>query len=220
MRDIDAHRLAVFDCDGVVLDSNRLKSEALARALGGEPPELVDAFIHYHKTYGGVSRYEKFRHFFTVMDPREDAELCVEAALERLSEILANALLACAEVPGVREVLERFRSAGVACAVNSGGDEAELLRTFPARGLDRYFAAVMGSPSTKEENMERLRTQGLLRTPGIYFGDARRDMETAEAYGFDFVFLSGVTDWPAGAAEARARGHAAVADFTEFLNRE
>ncbi|MBI4184359.1 MAG: HAD family hydrolase [Proteobacteria bacterium] len=219
MRALSAYGLAVFDCDGVVLDSNRLKSEALAKALADEPAERVAAFVRYHQATGGVSRYEKFRHYYAVMSPRADVQAAVDGALARLAGILRDELVRCPEVPGVRRALERLRAAGVPCAVNSGGDEAELLAAFPRRGLDAYFAAVLGSPRTKAENMERLREKGLLRLPGLYFGDARKDMETAEAYGFDFVFVSARSDWADGAEAARARGHGAIADFDELLAR-
>ena len=54
----------IFDCDGVILDSNLLKSRAFAEALPDEPPEFVKLFVDYHKQHGGISRYEKFKYYF------------------------------------------------------------------------------------------------------------------------------------------------------------
>ena len=55
---------AFFDCDGVILNSNKVKSEAFALALEGESPELVRKFVQYHQKNGGISRFVKFEYFF------------------------------------------------------------------------------------------------------------------------------------------------------------
>ena len=55
MLSISAYQIAVFDCDGVILDSNQIKSEAFAYALPDDPPELVKNFVQYHKENWGGS---------------------------------------------------------------------------------------------------------------------------------------------------------------------
>ena len=57
MFDLSKYKYALFDCDGVILQSNELKSAAFAGALAGEPEDLVAQFVAYHKENGGVSRY-------------------------------------------------------------------------------------------------------------------------------------------------------------------
>ncbi len=74
MIDLARYRTAVFDCDGVILDSNRLKSDAFRQSLHDEDPELVNAFISYHHAQGGVSRYVKFDYFYRELNPLPDAE--------------------------------------------------------------------------------------------------------------------------------------------------
>ena len=64
MLSINSYQVAVFDCDGVILDTNQVKSEAFAHALSDDPPELVRSFAQYHKESGWVSRYLKFEHYF------------------------------------------------------------------------------------------------------------------------------------------------------------
>ena len=64
MRDFSQYKQVIFDCDGVILDSNDIKSNAFARSLVDEDKELVKQFITYHKKNGGVSRFKKFEYFF------------------------------------------------------------------------------------------------------------------------------------------------------------
>ena len=63
MINIAKYDFYIFDCDGVILDSNNLKSRAYAEALTAEPLELVLEFVEYHKENGGISRYEKFKYY-------------------------------------------------------------------------------------------------------------------------------------------------------------
>ena len=97
----------IFDCDGVILDSNLLKSRAFSDALPDEQPELVKLFVDYHKQHGGISRYEKFKYYFTVIQNCTDAEKKIKEALLRFALIVKKGLLTCEYVPGVHEFLKQ-----------------------------------------------------------------------------------------------------------------
>ena len=53
----------VFDCDGVVLDSNKVKTEAFYQATLPYGKSAAQAMVDYHVANGGVSRYKKFTYF-------------------------------------------------------------------------------------------------------------------------------------------------------------
>ena len=101
MLDLLKYDYLIFDCDGVILDSNRLKSQAFADALLDEPPERIKAFVRYHKQHGGISRYEKFRYYFEEMKTSSNPEEETRAALDRFAAIVRKGLLECSYVPGV-----------------------------------------------------------------------------------------------------------------------
>lgn len=205
---------AVFDCDGVLLDSNRVKTDAFRDAVAEEASDLVEQFITYHQTHGGVSRYEKFRHFFTEIAPAEDPDAAVAAALSRYADVVRRALGVCPTIPGVIDCLDALAARGVPMYVVSGGDQTELCEVFAARGLDGYFRRICGSPTPKRDHMEALAAADCLVPPVIYFGDARLDLELAEAFGARFVFVSGVSEWADGPVVAAERGHTVMPDFT------
>ena len=64
MINLQDYDIFIFDCDGVILDSNKLKSDAFRQALEYEPEEMVEELVRYHKLNGGISRYEKFNYFY------------------------------------------------------------------------------------------------------------------------------------------------------------
>ena len=49
MLDLTSYDVYIFDCDGVILNSNELKSEAFRDALAGEPRDKVNDLVNYHK---------------------------------------------------------------------------------------------------------------------------------------------------------------------------
>lgn len=190
-----AYDFVVFDCDGVVLQSNQVKSNAFAAALDGEPTDAVAAFVAYHKAHGGISRYQKFAYYFEHMQPREDAKAATQQALEKYAAIVQNELLHCPLIPAVEQYLQQLNQAGIPCAINSGGDEQELHGVFATRGLTQYFQYIFGSPTGKQENMQRLKALGFMQGAGVMFGDSKSDWLAAQAFGLDFVFITHETEW-------------------------
>jgi phosphoglycolate phosphatase-like HAD superfamily hydrolase len=207
---------AIFDCDGVILDSNPVKIDAFRVALADEEPALVEAFIEEHRRTGGVSRYAKLARFYRELRPVADPQAAIAKALERFAEAAREGLRRCPEVPGVRDILQTLAARNVSVHVVSGGDQDELREAFAARGLAALVTGIHGSPTPKHEHLERLRSEGELLPGGVFFGDAELDMQLAENFGLDFVFVAGFSDWPEGRAVARDRGHRVIEDFTSM----
>ncbi len=210
----DRYSCAIFDCDGVLLDSNPVKIEAFRVALSGRDPAVVEAFIAEHRRTGGISRFEKLARFFRELAPVDAPEQATAEAVARFGEAARVGLSSCAEVPGARALIQAFAARGVAVHVVSGGAQDEVREVLEARGLDEWITGIHGSPTPKHVHLERLRESGDLLPGGVFFGDARLDMELAEAFGMSFVFVAGVSDWPEGRAVAEARGHLAFTDLT------
>jgi phosphoglycolate phosphatase-like HAD superfamily hydrolase len=212
--DLVACSCAIFDCDGVVLDSNPVKIAAFRAALADEDPALVEAFIDEHRRSGGVSRYAKLDRFYRQLRSVDDPDAAIREALARFAEAARAGLQTCPAVPGVRELLTALARRNVAVHVVSGGDEAEVREALEAHGLAPLLSGIHGSPTPKREHLERLREEGELLPGGIYFGDAELDMQLAECFGLEFVFVAGVSDWQQGREVARGRGHRVIEDFT------
>jgi phosphoglycolate phosphatase-like HAD superfamily hydrolase len=204
---------AIFDCDGVILHSNPVKIAAFRAALAHEDPSLVEAFIAEHRRTGGVSRYAKLERFYRELHPVEHPPAAIARALDRFGEAARAGLRTCPEIPGVRALLLDLVQRNIAVHVVSGGDEAEVREALEARGLATLVAGIHGSPTPKREHLERLREQGDLLPGGVYFGDAELDMQLAECFGLEFVFVAGVSDWQKGRDVARERGHRVIEDF-------
>ena len=65
MKNIASYKTILFDCDGVILNSNKIKTRAFKLASIPFGKEASNTLEDYHLRHGGISRYEKFDYFLT-----------------------------------------------------------------------------------------------------------------------------------------------------------
>ena len=205
----------VFDCDGVILDSNAVKSEAFYKTTECFGHDLARAFVDYHQQHGGISRNEKFAYFIEHMLQRKlgENENLLTQLLTDYGLICQRDLMNCPLIAGVEEFLLQLPAAKPAFVI-TGGNQGEVREVFKQRQLAAYFQAILGSPTSKQQNMATLQADGKFTGRGVYFGDARLDSELAAQFGQDFVFISGASDWPGGLTGSHT---GTAVDFTELL---
>jgi HAD superfamily hydrolase (TIGR01549 family) len=181
-----ALRAVVFDFDGVILESIDVKTRAFV-ALFNRWPQHAEEIRRLHLENAGVSRYEKFVriHRDIIGVPLDDAELARLG--DEFSQLIRDEMLNCEFVVGARELLERLSDSHL-LFVASGTPEAEMREIVQARGLDRVFAGVYGSPASKAEILRRILDEHDFAADEVIFvGDALSDYEGARAVGVSFV---------------------------------
>ncbi len=189
----------MFDCDGVVLDSNIVKTEAYfrtAKNLGHTDIE-AQALVDYHVKLGGISRYHKFEWYLREICKQPVTTQAVQILLDEFSKELEVGLMECAIAEGLPALREATPNAN--WMILSGGDQLEIRTLFAKRELATYFdAGLFGSPDNKDQVLAREIASGNIQFPALFLGDAKYDYEAANRAGLDFVFLSDwteVADW-------------------------
>lgn len=185
--------LVVFDCDGVLLDSNLMKVELLVAAAEqhGASSELASRFDAYVRRSFGTSRFRMYEQLL-----EWDPELAQQTTVDELATTYAASVvpgyLACDEALGASAALGALED--LRLAVVSGSAQEELRGVFAERGLSEHFAHVLGSPVRKQDNLAWLLSSGFDSpvdpADALFLGDARADLEAAEAVGVPFVFVS------------------------------
>ena len=198
IKDFQKYKSIIFDCDGVILQSNKLKTEAFKESLKGEKHYLVKKFIEYHIKKGGVSRYEKFEHYFSNIKKIKSYEKFLENALEKYSNLVRKNLITTQYVPGIINVLKYLNYKKIDCFIVSGGDQKELEYVFKKRNIFKKFKKILGSPKNKIENIEILIKKNLITFPSIFFGDSLSDMQAANRFNLDFCFVKQFSEWESG----------------------
>lgn len=181
----------VFDCDGVILDSNSIKTEAFFDAVVVEYGAAhAQALVDYHKINGGISRFKKFEWFLVErlgrqLDLQAHADLC-----QKYASLVRNQLLSVPLTEGALPLLERLKESGCLIFIASGGPQEELRELFSSRGLDQYFSGIFGSPTDKISILASLAAQKIDLQNGVFVGDANADFKAAQSQKMDFVFVS------------------------------
>lgn len=192
----------VFDCDGVILNSNQVKTDAFYNAALPYGRVLAEQLVDYHVNHGGISRYTKFEHFLKNIVPKDilakdSFESQLETLLTTYAQLVHQGLLECEVAPGLKEL--RKLTSNTKWLIVSGGDQAELNEIFLKRKLSYLFdGGIYGSPDTKDEILSREIKDSNIMLPALFLGDSKYDYEAATKANLDFIFLSGwseVADW-------------------------
>ena len=197
--DIKKYKSIVFDCDGVVLDSNIVKTEAYFRTAKnlGATDEQAQALVDYHVRLGGISRYHKFDYYLREILHQTVTEAAIQALLDEFSRELEVGLMQCDVADGLVDLRKATSQAN--WMILSGGDQQEIRTLFAKRELNHFFdGGLFGSPDNKDTVLAREKANGNLHQPALFIGDSKYDFEAATRAGLDFVFLSDwteVADW-------------------------
>ncbi len=189
--DLSSYNTLVFDCDGVLLNSNKVKTQAFYLAALPYGDAAAQALVDYHVANGGVSRYKKFDYFLKSIVADQSDGPGVDVLLSRYAENVREGLLSCDVASGLMEL--RTKTNVARWLIVSGGDQAELREIFQLRGLANLFdGGIFGSPDTKDEILEREKVSGNIKFPAMFLGDSKYDYQASHAAGLDFIF---VADW-------------------------
>lgn len=203
----------VFDCDGVVLNSNSVKTQAFYQVTLPYGETAAQAMVDYHVAHGGISRYKKFAHFLEhiVPDITPGAKSAsangpgLDVLLECYAHEVRQGLLTCDVAPGLRQL--RRQTPNARWLIVSGGDQSELRDVFARRRLtDMFDGGIFGSPDAKDLILKREIAEKNIEHPALFIGDSKYDYQVAKESGLEFLFLSDwseVTDWAQWVADNR-----------------
>jgi len=191
------YQTLVFDCDGVVLNSNKVKTEAFFKAALPYGEAEAQQLVNYHVARGGISRYKKFEWFIeNVVAAQEGPNL--EQLLAAYATEVKHGLLTCDIAEGLTEL--RAKTPQANWLIVSGGDQQELREVFAARDLAKYFdGGIFGSPDSKDTILARELALANIKQPALFLGDSRYDHVAASTAKLDFIFLhnwSEFEQWP------------------------
>lgn len=199
MLNLQKYKTIVFDCDGVVLNSNRTKIDAyfaVAKRMGGTD-EQAQALVDYHVKLGSFPRNGKIEYYLNEIVKQPITLELMQQYLDAFDDILDVTLMQCEVAPDLRKL--KAHTPQAVWMLLSGGDQAELRRVFARRDLATLFeAGIFGGPDTKDIVLARETANGNIQFPALFVGDSRYDHQAATKAGLDFVFLSGwteVRDW-------------------------
>lgn len=180
-------RALVFDFDGVIIESEHIKTRAFRELYGEHGSEVVTAVVAHHEANGGISRRKKIRHCHATLLGIELDAARLEALCQRFSALVEDEVVGCDWVPGAPEVLATHFGRRPMFVV-SGTPQEELTRIICRRGLAGWFTEAHGSPPEKAVTVRSLLARYNFDPRTVLFvGDAAADWRAARETGVRFI---------------------------------
>lgn len=206
---LSTYKTIVFDCDGVVLNSNKVKVDAyfkVAKQNGGTDSQ-AQAFVDHHVNLGSFPRNGKIEYYLKNILQEEVTPEKIARYIQSFEDILDITLMECEIADGLMAL--KIATPNARWMLLSGGDQAELRRIFPRRSIenhsadkrtlaDLFEAGIFGGPDLKQEVLEREILNKNILLPALFVGDSKYDHQASTSAGLDFIFLSDwteVKDW-------------------------
>lgn len=198
MRQFLDHSVYIFDCDGVILDSNKTKIKAMGHALNAQKEILsgINESIRYFASNFGKSRFHHVDIFlskYLVIRSGSSKALLKENILSAFSDSLDKLYPCCPLITGIDLFLESLSGRAY---VASGSEEKQLRKVLEQKKLSKYFVDIFGSPSKKPDIVNRIIKAESGSENFILIGDSVADLEAAELNGIEFLGLGEKSNTP------------------------
>jgi len=140
MIDLNKYNTIIFDCDGVILNSNFKKIEAYRNAAlaYGASSKQAEALVIHHVKLTGISRNIKFKYFLKEIMCEEVTEQSMNKLINSLNEQVIELLQDCEVTSGLMELKNKTNN--ISWMVASGGDQEEIRYLFKKNKIDLLFS--------------------------------------------------------------------------------
>jgi phosphoglycolate phosphatase-like HAD superfamily hydrolase len=179
-------RVVVLDFDGVIVESNNVKTDAF-RALFSRFPEHADAMMAFHHENISLSRFAKFERLLDLLGQRGEARLLEQLARE-YSRLTIDRISTVPLVEGAESFLKEL-TPRVPVYLASVTPAEDLDVILERRQLRRWFRGVYGCPPwTKPAAVgDIMRREACAPVEAILIGDAAGDQRAAAETGVEFI---------------------------------
>ena len=217
MKSLNQYATLIFDCDGVILNSNFQKIEAYRNTAikFGADQNQAAALVKHHVELTGISRYIKFQFFLETIMNRKVTKVDMDFLIESLNNEVIQLLKNCEIASGLKELREKTQ--GASWIIASGGDQEELRYLFLDKNIDHFFdGGIFGSPKSKHEIIDDHLSTNTFH-PALFLGDSLYDIETAKKYNLDFLFVSNWTDLEEWELICKSYGVESISSISDLL---
>ena len=112
----------------------------------------------------------------------------IESMSSKFSNIVVAKVISSQWIIGIIQFLNKLKLKKIDCVIISATPKEELIQIVKARGIEKYFSLILGSPESKSSNLKHaLDIRGVAKEDTIFFGDAMADWEASDKMGVQFV---------------------------------
>jgi len=177
----------LFDFDGVILDSMKIRTDGFREIFSSFQKKDVDQLVDFHNKNGGLSRYVKIEYFFKrILNEDIDAQKINEIAA-RFSKIMRNKLTdKRLLIEPTINFIDKNQTA-YNFHIVSGSDQEELIFLCKKLSISKYFKSIHGSPTTKSTLIKNLISKyNYQNSSTALIGDSINDYDAAKLNNISF----------------------------------
>ena len=215
---LKANKILIFDFDGVLVESLKIKAQAFAKVFIGAGKFACEDAIRLHYKYGGVSRREKLKILASEILKKEasDVELDLWSAI--VADYLELELPQAKSVLGVGQMLKRLQNQ---CQMHiaSAAPEPEVIKWCRLNNFEHFFTSINGAPEPKSQIIKRiLKDVDVEASKVLFVGDSYSDLNVSIELDLNFLLRRHETN----TSEAQSCGRKSFENFLDqiWLNSE
>ncbi|MEO7775010.1 MAG: HAD hydrolase-like protein [Steroidobacteraceae bacterium] len=179
-------RVLILDFDGVVVESNDIKTAAF-RTLFARYPEQQAAMMQFHFENVSLTRFAKFEHLLQLLGRQSDAALRANLSAE-FSRLTLEQVVQAQNVAGAPQLLQSI-APRLPLYLASVTPQTDLELVLQRRDQRRWFKDCFGCPpwSKPDAIREILRREQCEADEALLIGDSAGDQRSAREAGVRFL---------------------------------
>ena len=183
------YRGIIFDFDGVIAESIKLKSDAFAELYSTFGNNIVQKVVEHHESNGGMSRYEKIKYYHEtflqqVISHKEISELAY-----KFSDLVVDKVISAPYVPGVLDYIQKCNNK-YKLFISTGTPTKEIKKILIGRNILHYFNDVFGSPNGKTSHIKSIISRfDIKHNELLFYGDSNEDLKAARKTDVTFTLV-------------------------------
>ena len=184
----------IFDFDGVILDSTKIKSDAFLELYKDYSEDIQKKIYKYHNENLGIDRYKKIQFFHNNFLNTKINKAELNKLTMNFSSIVFNKIINCQFVEGAREFLEKNKE-NYNFFISSGTPQDELKKIIKFKQIDKFFRNIYGSPLSKDKHIKTIKNKYHIKeSESIFIGDATIDQIAAKNNNLYFIGINSINN--------------------------
>jgi HAD superfamily hydrolase (TIGR01549 family) len=170
-----------FDFDGVLFNSNKIRTKGFKIIFKEFPKTMVDKLVDYHEINGGSSRYHKIRYFFENILNKDISDELLQTYANEYREVMSKELFdEKLKISDSINFLKTKRKKFIKIYIVSGSDQNELRSLCEFLEIKDLFNGIYGSPIAKNDLVKNILKKNSLKLKDCcLIGDSLNDKEAA-----------------------------------------
>ena len=177
------YKSIIFDFDGVIIDSNRVKDKAFYSIFYDYGEHIASYSLEYHLENRGVSRFDKVNHVIKKFNlPKKDYTKIINNFSFTVYKGVCDSPLVEGIIDFLKENKKKYNF-----YIISATPTDELLKILDELNLRSFFKSIYGSPNDKQFWLDSLLKKNKISvSDSLFVGDALSDKNAANFFSIDF----------------------------------